>query len=132
MAISVVPVEYRSQRDLHRKATRLGWVVAVVSLVAGWLGVAFVGISRQAEWSVTAPLWAYFLLLLIAIPHEWWQTQRRSRRLLATFSHYVAQPVLDEILRLGLTHSLTPTLREVTVLIADMEDYTHTTSPSAG
>jgi adenylate cyclase len=100
-------------------------------LVAGWLGVALIGISRQAEWSVTAPLWAYFLLLLIAIPYEWWQTQRRSRRLLATFSHYVAQPVLDEILRLGLTHSLTPTLREVTVLIADMEDYTHTTSSLA-
>ncbi|MBK7464788.1 MAG: adenylate/guanylate cyclase domain-containing protein [Betaproteobacteria bacterium] len=51
--------------------------------------------------------------------------------MLATFSHYVAQPVLDEILRLGLTHSLTPTLREVTILIADMEDYTHTTSSLA-
>ncbi|HQX90833.1 MAG TPA: adenylate/guanylate cyclase domain-containing protein, partial [Moraxellaceae bacterium] len=108
-----------------------GGLLLLSSLVAGWLGVAFVGISRQAEWSVTAPLWAYFLLLLIAIPHEWWQTQRRSRRLLATFSHYVAQPVLDEILRLGLTHSLTPTLREVTILIADMEDYTHTTSSLA-
>jgi len=105
-----------------------GGLLLLSGLVAAWLGVAFVGISRQAEWSVTAPLWAYFLLLLIAIPHEWWQTQRRSRRLLATFSHYVAQPVLDEILRLGLTHSLTPTLREVTVLIADMEDYTRTTS----
>lgn len=105
-----------------------GGLLLLSGLVAGWLGVAFAGISRQAEWSVTAPLWAYFVLLLIAIPHEWWQTQRRSRRLLATFSHYVAQPVLDEILRLGLTHSLTPTLREVTVLIADMEDYTLTTS----
>ena len=108
-----------------------GGLLLLSSVVAGWLAVALFGISRQAEWSVTAPLWAYFLLLLIAIPHEWWQTQRRSRRLLATFSHYVAQPVLDEILRLGLTHSLTPTLREVTILIADMEDYTHTTSSLA-
>jgi len=40
----------------------------------------------------------------------------------------VAQPVLDEIVRLGLNHSLVPTLRDVTVLIADMEDYTRTTS----
>jgi len=108
-----------------------GGLLLLSSVVAGWLAVALFGISRQAEWSVTAPLWAYFLLLLIAIPYEWWQTQRRSRRLLATFSHYVAQPVLDEILRLGLTHSLTPTLREVTILIADMEDYTHTTSSLA-
>ena len=108
-----------------------GGLLLLSGLVSGWLVVALAGISRQAEWSVTAPLWGYFLLLLIAIPHEWWQTQRRSRRLLATFSHYVAQPVLDEILRLGLTHSLTPTLREVTVLIADMEGYTQTTSSLA-
>ncbi len=103
-------------------------VLLLVGMVIGWLCLAFAGIARQAEWSVTAPLWAYFFLLLVAIPHEWWQTQHRSRRLLTTFSHYVAKPVLDEILRLGLTHSLIPTLREVTVLIADMEDYTRTTS----
>ena len=105
-----------------------GGLLLLFGLVIGWLGLAFAGVARQAEWSVTAPLWAYFFLLLAAIPYEWWQTQRRSRRLLTTFSHYVAQPVLDEILRLGLTHSLVPTLREVTVLIADMEDYTRTTS----
>ena len=34
----------------------------------------------------------------------------------------------DEIVRLGLNHSLTPTLRDVTVLIADMEGYTRMTS----
>lgn len=105
-----------------------GGLLLLLGLALGWLGLAFAGVARQAEWSVTAPLWAYFFLLLVAIPHEWWQTQRRSRRLLSTFSHYVAQPVLDEILRLGLTHSLEPTLREVTVLIADMEDYTRTIS----
>jgi adenylate cyclase len=105
-----------------------GGLSLLFGMAIGWLCLAFAGIARQAEWSVTAPLWAYFSLLLIAIPHEWWQTQHRSRRLLTTFSHYVAKPVLDEILRLGLTHSLVPKLREVTVLIADMEDYTRTTS----
>lgn len=105
-----------------------GGLLLLLGLVIGWLGLAFAGVARQAEWSVTAPLWAYFFLLLAAIPHEWWQTQRKSRRLLSTFSHYVAQPVLDEIVRLDLQHSLAPTLCEVTVLIADMEGYTRATS----
>jgi adenylate cyclase len=105
-----------------------GGLLLILGLVVSWLGVAFALIARQAEWSVTAPLWAYFFLLVVAVPHEWWQTQRKSRRLMATFSHYVAQPVLDEIVRLGLQHSLTPTLRDVTVLIADMEGYTLATS----
>ncbi len=105
-----------------------GGLLLLIGLVICWLGLAFAGVARQAEWSVTAPLWAYFFLLLVAIPHEWWQSQRRTRRLLNTFSHYVAQPVLDEIVRLGLNYSLTPTLRDVTVLIADMEGYTRMTS----
>ena len=105
-----------------------GALLLLLGMVISWLGLAFAGIARQAEWSVTAPLWAYFFLVVVAVPHEWWQTQRQSRRLMATFSHYVAQPVLDEIVRLGLQHSLTPTLRDVTVLIADMEGYTHATS----
>jgi adenylate cyclase len=105
-----------------------GGLLLLLGLVIGWLSLAFAGVTRQAEWSVTAPLWAYFFLLVVAMPYEWWQTQRRSRRLLATFSHYVAQPVLDEIVRLGLHHSLTPMLRDVTVLIADMEGYTRATS----
>jgi adenylate cyclase len=105
-----------------------GGLLLLLGLVISWLSLAFAGVARQAEWSVTAPLWAYFFLLVVAVPHEWWQTQRKSRRLLATFSHYVAQPVLDEIVRLGLRHSLTPALRDVTVLIADMEGYTQATS----
>jgi adenylate cyclase len=105
-----------------------GSLLLLLGLVAAWLGQAFAGVARQAEWSVTAPLWAYFFLLMLGIPYEWWLTQRKSRRLLTTFSHYVAQPVLDEIVRLDLQHSLKPRLLDVTVLIADMEGYTRATS----
>lgn len=105
-----------------------GGMLLLLGLVIGWLGLAFAGVARQAEWSVTAPLWAYFFMLVVAIPHEWWQTQRKSRHLLTTFSHYVAQPVLDEMVRLGMKRSLEPTQREITVLIADMEGYTRNTS----
>ena len=103
-------------------------LLLLVGLVGAWLVLAFVGVAHQVEWSVTAPLWAYFFLLTVGVPHEWWQAQRHTRRLLRTFSHYVAQPVLDEIVRLGLQHSLVPTRRQVTVLIADMQGYTQATS----
>ena len=103
-------------------------VLVMLLLVLFWLALAFFGVSHQAEGSIVAPLVAYFVLLVTAIPHEWWRSQRRARRLLNTFSHYVAKPVLDELLRAGATYSLAPILREVTVLIADMEGYTQATS----
>lgn len=105
-----------------------GSMLVLTGLVLAWLGQAFAGVAWQAEWSITAPLSAYLFLLIVAIPYAWWQTQRNSQRLMATFSHYVAQPVLDEIVRLDLQHSLKPTLCDVTVLIADMEGYTRATS----
>lgn len=105
-----------------------GSSLVLMGLVLVWLVQAFVGIGHQAEWSVTGPLWAYLFLLVVAVPYEWWQTQRKGRRLMATFSHYVAQPVLDEIVRLDLQYSLKPALCDVTVLIADMEGYTRVTS----
>lgn len=113
---------------LMAKLSAWGSLTLLLGLVVAWLGLAFAGVSRQVEWSVTAPLWGYLFLLVVAVPHEWWQSQRNGRRLLATFSHYVAQPVLDEIVRLDLQHSLKPTLCDVTVLIADMEGYTVATS----
>ena len=106
------------------------WVSVLVMsfLVLAWLALAFFGVLQQAEGSIVAPLSAYFVLLVMAIPLEWWRSQRSAKRLLNTFSHYVAKPVLNELLRAGATYSLAPTLREVTVLIADMENYTQTTS----
>ena len=103
-------------------------LLLLFGLVLGWIAVAFAGVARQAEWSVTAPLWAYFWLLVVAVPYEWWLAQRKTRQVLDTLSHYVAQPVLNEMVRLNLQHSLKPVLCDVTVLIADMEGYTLATS----
>lgn len=113
---------------LIAKVTAWQGLFFLFSLVVGWLSLAFWGVSRQAEWSVTAPLFAYLFLVVVAMPHEWWQSQHRSRQLLRSFSHYVAKPVLDEIVRLNLQHSLQPRLLDVTVLVADMEGYTRATS----
>lgn len=108
-----------------------GSALVVLALSIFWILIAGFGFYHQVEWAVSAPLFGYFFLLLVGIPHEWWQAQKHGRRLLATFSHYVAPSVLDEIVRLDLQHSLVPKICEVTVLIADMEGYTrHTNSLS--
>jgi adenylate cyclase len=100
----------------------------LVGLCALWLGLAFWGAAYQLEHSMTAPLIGYFVLLLILVPYEWWQTQQQNRRVLEMLSHYVARPVLDELIRQNQAYSLAPTLREITVLVADMEGYTRLTS----
>jgi adenylate cyclase len=97
-------------------------------LAVSWLLVAIWGVSAHAEWSVSSPLWVFSLFILAVTHQEWRASRHKALKLIETFSHYVAQPVLNEIIRTGLNHSLIPTLREVTVLIADMEGYTRTTS----
>ncbi|MBV2182775.1 MAG: adenylate/guanylate cyclase domain-containing protein [Castellaniella sp.] len=106
------------------------WLSALglTSLALLWLFIALYGALQQAEWSITAPLWGTLLLLLLGVPHELWRAQLQVRRAINTLAHYVSRPVLDEILRANLHHSLQPSLREVTVLIADIEGYTRLTN----
>lgn len=101
-------------------------LLLLLGLTGGWLLLGLWGASQGAEWSLSGPLSAYLLLLATAIPFEWWQAQQRNKRLLSTFSRYVAPSVLNELVRRGMLDTLTPTLREVTVMIADMESYTRT------
>jgi adenylate cyclase len=100
----------------------------VLVLAAVWFGVAWSLLGRQAEFSVTTPLWVMLFLVLVGMPQEWWHAQYRSSQLLRSLEHYVAKPVLDEIVRLNLQHSLQPKLLDVTVLVADMQGYTAATS----
>jgi adenylate cyclase len=101
---------------------------AVLVLSTGWLGVVWCLLGRQAEFSITTPLWVMLFLVLVGMPQEWWHAQHRSSQLLRSFAHYVAKPVLNEIVRLNLQHSLQPKLLDVTVLVADMQGYTAATS----
>jgi adenylate cyclase len=110
------------------RTTAWGSVLLLVGQGCVWLGLAFFGVMWEVESSLLAPFAAYLLLLLTIVPHEWWQTQRQNRHVLELLSHYVAQPVLDELIRQDEAYSLVPTLREITVLVADMEGYTRMTS----
>jgi adenylate cyclase len=61
---------------------------------------------------------------MVGVPFAWQMTQRQSRQLLGTLHQYVAKAVVDELLRSDISDPLTPGLRTVTTLIADMEGYT--------
>jgi len=50
-----------------------------------------------------------------------------KQRALATLSHYVAQPVLEQLYAMGLVNSLKPKLCEITVLVVDMKNFTSMT-----
>lgn len=89
-----------------------------------WLGLGIYLIPHDGEFSPSAPLFSLLVLLGAAIPFEWGRSQWEGHRLLDMFRHYVAQPVLDELLRhRDRGDPLAPRHLEVTTLISDMEGY---------
>jgi adenylate cyclase len=107
------------------------WLVpATIAVVPAWLALAAWLVSRGAAFSPSAPLLAYILMLFV-ITIELWLTQREQGQLLRSFASYVAPSVLREILRLGLDNPMLPQHREITVLAADMQDYTGLTNRSS-
>ena len=50
-----------------------------------------------------------------------------KQRALTTLSFYVAEPVLRQLFAMGLSKSLQPQLRDITVLVVDMRGYTQMT-----
>ena len=89
-----------------------------------WLGLAYAIVPHDAYVSASGPLLANLFLLMVAVPFDWQVTQRESRQLLGTLRQYVAESVVDELLRSKVSDPLVPVQREVTTLIADMEGYT--------
>lgn len=99
----------------------------IVVLTFLWVAVARELIQLQQPFSVSAPLLAYLLLFLI-MPLAWWWTQKNSKQLLKTFATYVAPAVLDKMLEQGLEKPLTPRHAQITVLSADMQNYSGLTA----
>jgi len=69
-----------------------------------------------------------YAVVLLLVPLAWWMAQRERRQLVHAFSTYVAPTVLDTMLRDGLDKPLTPRHAQITVLSADMENYTGITA----
>ncbi|WP_377701859.1 CHASE2 domain-containing protein [Pseudoduganella sp. UC29_71] len=91
---------------------------------AAWLGLAWLMVPHDALFNSTGPLLVHLFLLAVAVPLAWQGSQRQSRQLLGTLRQYVADAVVDELLRSNLEDPLAPRRGEVTTLIADMEGYT--------
>lgn len=102
-----------------------GAIALLTGFGAGWYGLALVLIDQPLR--LLPVLAAYAVLLVAGLGFEWWLSRRESRRVLRIFSHYVAPSVLAELLRHPGERPLTPRFREITVLNADMENYTQAT-----
>jgi adenylate cyclase len=106
------------------------WLVpATLAVVPAWLAVASWLMLHGTVFSPSAPLLAYVLMLFV-ISIELWLTQREQGQLLRSFATYVAPAVLQEMLRLGLENPMVPQHRDITVVSADMQDYTGLTNRS--
>lgn len=107
---------------------KASWLIpATVAVIASWLAVAAWLVLRGASFSAGAPLLAYALMLFV-ISVELWMVQREQGQILRSFATYVAPSVLDEMLRQGVENPMVPQHREITVLSADMQDYTGLTN----
>jgi adenylate cyclase len=104
------------------------WLIpASVVVVGAWIGMASWLVMQGVAFSPSAPLIAYVLMLFV-ISVELWMTQREQGQLLRSFATYVAPSVLSELLRLGLENPMVPKHGEITVISADMQDYTGLTN----
>lgn len=108
----------------------LGLPAAAVVLLF-WPGLAAVALARGLEPSVLPALAATSGLSMGWAGFELAMARRVSQRAMATLGHYVAQPVLRQLVRQGLGTTLTPTRRHITVLVADMVGYTRITAKSS-
>lgn len=106
------------------------WLIpATVFIVASWLVLSAWLVERGGSFSASAPLVGYALMLFV-ISVELWMVQREQGQILRSFATYVAPSVLQEMLRQGLDNPMQPQHREITVLSADMQDYTGLTNAS--
>ncbi len=111
------------------RARRLRFILAAIGTVfVGWFGLCAWLVHGGRMVPVSAPLWSYAFLLLVQLPAEWSVAQARVRARTRLLSRYVARPVLDELLAQESDDPLVTRDAEISVLIADMQDYTRMTA----
>ena len=80
---------------------------------------------------MAGPAYGYAVLMLVLLPAEWAWAQHKLRARTQLLGRYVAQSVLDELLRSEGADPLTPRRADITVLVADMQGYTALTNQSS-
>lgn len=112
------------------RGLRLGWPAVVFSLIA-WPAISATALASGMTPAVLPALAATLGFGLGWTGFELALARRVSRRAMSTLGHYVAQPVLRQLLRQGLGTTLVPMRRHITVLVADMVGYTRITAQSS-
>jgi adenylate cyclase len=111
-------------RRLRAIAAVLGGAITVWAALATWV------VHTRAAVAITPALWSYACLLGLFLPIEWSAAQARLRARTRLLSRYLARPVLDELLAGENDDPLLPRHAEISVLIADLQDYTRITANS--
>lgn len=107
---------------------RAWWLLPAAVLTGmAWLAVAGWLLRHEATVMVSAPL-ATCVLVLGFVSLELWRVQREQSQLLRSFTAYVAAPVVQEMLRQGIANPMVPQHREITVISADMQNYSGLTN----
>ncbi|HEY9269610.1 adenylate/guanylate cyclase domain-containing protein, partial [Achromobacter sp.] len=111
-------------RRLRAIAAVLGGALTVWAALAIWV------VHTHAPVAISPALWSYACLLGLFLPIEWSAAQARLRARTRLLSRYLARPVLDELLARDNDDPLLPARAEISVLIADLQDYTRITANS--
>lgn len=112
-------------------AGRLTRALATLSVIGTfWIALATWSVLGSGTTSISAALVGYGAILLVQLPLEWSWAQARARKRTRLLSRYVAPTVLAELLKSKDEDPLAPRRSSITVLIADMQDYTLNTAHS--
>ena len=107
---------------IHRITIALGLVLFL------WLIISAIATQAAADILITAPLWGFLWLSVTLVPLQWASARQQARATTRLLTRYVAKPVLRELLRQQSFDPLKPRKLSITVLVADMADYSKTTA----
>lgn len=108
------------------KCSQLGhlrWTL-ILPLLFSWYLWAIHAIQSANPITISAPLLGMSFLLIVLLPLEWWSSRQLFQRSLKLLSKYVGSTVLEELSHQDYSQVLKPQLKEVTVLVVDLESYT--------
>lgn len=96
----------------------------ILLLSASWLIISFHDlINLQIEHSLTSPFFGYTIIIIFLLPFKWWISIKTGANLRKQLSSYVGPSVLNEIIANNLENTLEPSLKDITVMVIDMKNY---------
>lgn len=92
-------------------------------ILSSWMYALFLGANSSVDGHLTGPLLGSIFLGMTLIPLQWSRARHRVKAVTTLLSRYVPNPVLKEITSRDNFDPLKPREAEITVLVADMADF---------